>query len=296
MNTLEIKQVSKVYSNGTQALTDISLNIQDGMYGLLGPNGAGKSSFMRTIAGLQKPSAGQVFFNQKDVLENPQHIRKHLGYLPQEFGVYPKMSALDLLNHIAILKGILDDKKRNEQVLSLLDQTNLYAHRKKSVSTYSGGMKRRFGIAQALLGNPKIVMVDEPTAGLDPEERNRFLDLLSEISSNIIVLLSTHIVEDVRVLCSKMAILIEGSIFLEGKPEDLIRNIQGKVWNKHISKEELPQARQSHQVIATRLQGGRTNLQVYSDSLPAKGFLPVQADLEHVYFHTLTQSQGLRSC
>jgi len=212
MNTLTIENLSKTYPNGVKALNGVSLNISNGLFGLLGANGAGKSSLMRTIASLQEPSSGTINFNNVDIISSPQEVRKNLGYLPQEFGVYPKISAEKLLNHLAVLKGILDKKERQSQVTALLQQTNLYQHRKKSVYTFSGGMRQRFGIAQALLANPQLIIVDEPTAGLDPEERNRFLNLLSEIGENVIVILSTHIVEDVRDLCKNMAILSEGEI------------------------------------------------------------------------------------
>ena len=239
MNTLTIENLTKTYPNGVKALNGINLEITNGMFGLLGANGAGKSSLMRTIASLQEPSSGTIAFNNSDVVQNPDEIRKSLGYLPQEFGVYPKISAEKLLNHLAVLKGILNKKDRKEQVSALLQQVNLYQHRKKSVYTFSGGMRQRFGIAQALLANPQIIIVDEPTAGLDPEESNRFLNLLSEIGENVIVILSTHIVEDVRNLCPKMAILSEGEIISQGNPTSLVASIDGKIWTKIIAKADI---------------------------------------------------------
>lgn len=294
MNTLEINNVTKSYSNGTKALNGINLKITNGMFGLLGPNGAGKSSLMRTIAGLQLPTTGNIFFNGTDITKSPNSIRQHLGYLPQEFGVYPKMSAIDLLNHIAILKGVLNKHDRRDQIEALLQRTNLYEHRKKSVSNFSGGMRRRFGIAQALLGNPKIIVVDEPTAGLDPEERNRFLDMLSEVSSSVIVLLSTHIVEDIRVLCSKMAILNNGEILVQGNPNDLIKNLEGKIWKKPIQRSKLSLIQKTHNVISTRLVSGQTSVFVFSDQAPDNNFEVVPTDLEHFYFHVLHNSKTNR--
>jgi ABC-type multidrug transport system ATPase subunit len=291
MNTLDINNVCKEYSNGTKALNGVSLKISNGMFGLLGPNGAGKSSLMRTIAGLQIPTSGSVTFNGNDICKEPSKIRQYLGYLPQEFGVYPRMSALDLLNHIAILKGVLNKKERQTQIDALLIKTNLFEHRKKFVSNYSGGMRRRFGIAQALLGNPKIIMVDEPTAGLDPEERNRFLDVLSEVSSSVIVLLSTHIVEDIRILCSDMAILCDGKIVKQGSPNNLINDIKGKIWKKPVLKSELNLLEEKHNVISTRLLGGNTSAFIFSDEQLTTDFEPVPADLEHVYFHILKTSK-----
>ncbi len=293
MNTLEINKVYKEYANGTQALNGVSLKISNGMFGLLGPNGAGKSSLMRTIAGLQLPSSGSVIFNGNDICKEPSKIRLHLGYLPQEFGVYPRMSALDLLHHIAILKGVLNRKERQEQIEALLIKTNLFDHRKKYVSSYSGGMKRRFGIAQALLGNPKLIMVDEPTAGLDPEERNRFLDVLSEVSSSVIVLLSTHIVEDIRILCSDMAILSNGQIVKQGSPSNLINDIKGKIWKKPVLKTELNALNHKYNVISTRLLAGKTSAFIYSEQQLTADFEPVSADLEHVYFHILKTSKNI---
>lgn len=284
MNTLIIKDISKTYANGVKALDGVNLTITNGMFGLLGANGAGKSSLMRTIAALQKPSAGSVIFNDVDVVKTPQAVRLALGFLPQEFGVYPKISAQELLNYLAILKGISNKKERKEQVETLLQQTNLYQHRKKSVYTFSGGMKQRFGIAQALLGNPKLIIVDEPTAGLDPEERNRFLNLLSEIGKHIIVILSTHIVEDVQELCKQMAILAKGKIIAAGNPADLVKTIAGRVWKKPIAKAELPSYQEKYRVISTQLVGGDTLIKVLSDSQPSSGFKLTAAGLEDYYF------------
>ncbi len=287
MNTLKIESLSKTYSNGVKALNNVNLTISNGMFGLLGPNGAGKSSLMRTLSTLQEPTSGTVNFNGIDVIKNPQEIRNNLGYLPQEFGVYPKISAYELLDHIAVLKGVSNKKDRKEQVLSLLQQTNLFQHRKKSVSTFSGGMRQRFGIAQALLGNPKLIIVDEPTAGLDPEERNRFHNLLSEIGENVIVLLSTHIVEDVRDLCSNMAIMGEGQIISQGKPSELIKELEGKIWQRTIKKEDLDAFKTAFNVLSTHLHLGKIRLNVISDTRPEKEFELVNTGLEDVYFSTL---------
>lgn len=287
MNKLTIKELSKTYSNGVKALDKISLELKSGMFGLLGPNGAGKSSLMRIIAALQEPSSGQLFLNEDDILSNPDQIRNKLGYLPQEFGVYPGHSAETLLNHIALLKGVSETRDRKNQVESLLHQTNLYVHRKKAVSSFSGGMRQRFGIAQALLGDPKIVIVDEPTAGLDPEERNRFYSLLSEVAASVIVILSTHIVEDVRELCTNMAILNEGKLVLEGKPSELLNQLNGKIWSCTISKEELKDYQKDFQVISTCLLAGKTVVHVYSESCPSSEFSSIPQSLEDVYFATL---------
>lgn len=284
MNTLILKNISKTYANGVKALDGINLTITNGMFGLLGANGAGKSSLMRTIAALQKPTGGSVIFNDVDVVKTPQVVRMALGFLPQEFGVYPKISAQELLNYLAILKGISNKKERKEQVETLLQQTNLYQYRKKSVYTFSGGMKQRFGIAQALLGAPKLIIVDEPTAGLDPEERNRFLNLLSEIGKHIIVILSTHIVEDVQELCKQMAILAKGKIIAVGNPTDLVSTLAGKVWRKPIAKAELPTYQEKYRVISTQLVGGDTLIKVLSDSQPSSGFELTKAGLEDYYF------------
>lgn len=287
MNRLKITGLTKTYSNGVKALNRISLNIGNGMFGLLGPNGAGKSSLMRTIAALQEPDAGKVEFNGTDIVSDPQFIRKQLGYLPQEFGVYPRISASKLLDHFAILKGILDNKERKHQVEALLHQTNLYHARKKSVSTFSGGMRQRFGIAQALLGNPQMIIVDEPTAGLDPEERNRFHNLLSEIGENVIVILSTHIVEDVRDLCSNMAVIGEGRLLLKGKPQELVSELTGRIWKKEIEKDTLEAHRNAYSVISSRLYTGKTQIHVFDELDPEQGFEMKNPDLEDVYFSVL---------
>lgn len=291
MNRLKIKNLTKTYANGTKALSNISLEIENGMFGLLGPNGAGKSTLMKTIVGLQKPDNGSIFFNDVDIIENPTFIKEQLGYLPQDFGVYPNISAYDLLNHLAILKGLNDQKSRKEQILALLEKTNLIEHKNKSVSTYSGGMRQRFGVAQALLGNPKIIIVDEPTAGLDPEERNRFNNLLSEIGENIIVILSTHLVEDVRNLCTQMAIINNGVVQLCGNPEQFISEIKDKIWKKHIDKKELSEYQNQYKIISTQLQAGKLSVKVFASENPQKGFLQTEADLEDVYFATLQKLQ-----
>lgn len=290
MNTLNIRNISKTYPNGTQALTDVSLSITNGMFGLLGANGAGKSSLMRTIATLQNPSSGSIYLNGTDVHEHPDTMRQVLGYLPQEFGVYPKISALELLDHIAVLKGLLNKKDRSKQIEQLLHQTNLWEHRKKHVHTYSGGMRRRFGIAQALLGNPQVIIVDEPTAGLDPEERHRFLNLLSKIGENIIVILSTHIVADIYNLCSDMAILDQGRIQVTGNPAELVATLEGKIWRKTISSDELESHRKTHQVISTRLVAGETQILVKSDSNPGNDFESIHPVLEDFYFSVISNS------
>lgn len=294
MNTLEINSLVKEYKNGTSALNGVQLKITNGMFGLLGPNGAGKSTLMRTIAGLQLPSSGSIIFNGNDITKDPQKIRAHLGYLPQEFGVYPRISAYHLLDHIAVLKGVLNPVERKQQITALLQKTNLYAYRKKNVNTFSGGMRRRFGIAQALLGNPKIIMVDEPTAGLDPEERNRFFDVLAEVSSAIIVLLSTHIVEDVRVLCSDMAILHEGRILEQGNPKELIKQLEGHIWRTPVTKKRLHNLKDTHTVISTRLSAGKTSAYVFSNEALSNDFESVPTDLEHVYFHALKTAKTNR--
>ena len=287
MNTLIIKDLTKTYPNGVKALNGINLEITNGMFGLLGANGAGKSSLMRTIASLQEPTTGSISFNNTDIVQNPDEIRKQLGYLPQEFGVYPKISAEKLLNHMAILKGIINNKERKEQVTALLQQVNLYQHRKKSVYTFSGGMRQRFGIAQALLANPQLIIVDEPTAGLDPEESNRFLNLLSEIGENVIVLLSTHIVEDVRNLCPKMAILSNGQIISEGNPRELVASIDGKIWTRIIPKSDLDIYKKAFDVISTKLVSGETQIRVVSEEKPEASFETITPNLEDFYFTTL---------
>jgi len=291
MNSLSIKNLSKTYENGTKAIDQLSLEITNGMFGLLGPNGAGKSSLMRTIAALQEPTSGIIEFNGINTLENPMFIRQKLGYLPQEFGVYPKISAYRLLDHLAVLKGIIDKKERHDQILYLLQQTNLLQHKDKAVHSFSGGMRQRFGIAQALLGNPKIIIVDEPTAGLDPEERNRFNNLLSEIGESIIVVLSTHIVEDVRDLCPKMAIISNGKLILEGKPNDAIDFLKDKIWMKAIQKTELNDHQSNYNIISSHLNSGKINIHVFSDERPDSGFELISPDLSDVYFSVLGQNQ-----
>ncbi|MCE3278266.1 MAG: multidrug transporter ATP-binding protein [Bacteroidetes bacterium] len=285
---LSISNLSKTYSNGLKALNNINLEISSGMFGLLGPNGAGKSSLMRTIATLQEADSGTIMLGDIDVVKQKDEVRKVLGYLPQDFGFYPKVSAWDMINHFAILKGISDPKERKEICEALLNQTNLFEARKRNIGDYSGGMRQRFGIAQALLGNPKLVIVDEPTAGLDPMERNRFHNLLSEIGENVIVILSTHIVDDVRNLCSNMVIMNQGTILLSGKPAQTIENMKGKIWMKMIDKEQLTEHKAAHKVISTKVVEGKIQVHVYSETQPDTAFLPVHADLEDVYFATIT--------
>ena len=284
---LIISDLSKTYSNGVQALKNVNLSIPQGMFGLLGPNGAGKSTLMRTIATLQEADQGSITLGEIDVLTQKEEVRKVLGYLPQEFGVYPKVTAETLLDHLASLKGFVNTKERNQLVESLLMKVNLYQHRKKNLGSYSGGMKQRFGIAQALIGNPKLIIVDEPTAGLDPSERNRFHNLLSEIGENTVVILSTHIVEDVTNLCSSMAIISEGQVVAQGQPADLINAIQGKIWIKSIDKAELPAYQQSFNVISTQLKAGKTQINVFNETAPDLSFTPAEATLEDVYFSTI---------
>ncbi|MGD9897890.1 MAG: ABC transporter ATP-binding protein [Calditrichaceae bacterium] len=284
---LTISNLSKTYGNGVRALRNINLTIDSGMFGLLGPNGAGKSTLMRTIATLQPADSGSIVFNGYDAFKSPQIYRNQLGYLPQEFGVYPRISAYDLLDHFGILKGLTDSKMRKDQINALLHQTNLFRYRKKSVHNFSGGMKKRFGIAQALLGDPRLIIVDEPTAGLDPEERNRFHNFLSEIGENIIVLLSTHIVADVSNLCPNMAILADGEIRLSGEPARLIGNIRGRVWQKTISKGDLQKYRERFTVISSHLTTGKLRIHVLSDHRPEKDFEPREPSLEDVYFTSL---------
>lgn len=287
MNTLKIIDLEKTYSNGVRSINNISLEISNGMFGLLGPNGAGKSSLMRTIAALQKPDKGIIEFNGVEIIKDPMFIRRNLGYLPQEFGVYPRISAYRLLDHLASLKGIVDKKARKDQIDMLLEQTNLQEHRNKAVHTFSGGMRQRFGIAQALLGEPKIILVDEPTAGLDPEERNRFNNLLSEIGEQVIVILSTHIVEDVRDLCTSMAIIVNGTLLMQGNPENIIKKLNGFTWTRTIAKHELKHYKDNMQVISSRLNAGKLNIHVYAASQPGDGFAAIAPDLEDVYFSTL---------
>ncbi len=289
MNKLIITRLNKTYANGVNALNNVSIEVSNGMFGLLGPNGAGKSTLMRTIAGLQKPDSGTIYFNDIDILNHPEYIKKFLGFLPQQFGVYPKISAYDLLMHIAVLKGVTDLKQRKEQVLSLLEKVNLYQHRKKEAHTFSGGMLQRFGIAQALLGSPKIMIVDEPTAGLDPEERNRFNNLLSEIGEEIIVILSTHLVEDVRNLCTNMAIIQSGKVLIDGKPDDYIHALNGRLWQRSIKKSDQEYYQANFKIISSQLVAGQIHIRVI-DSIQPIGFSPVAPSLEDVYFSTLSQN------
>ncbi|MCX7052581.1 MAG: ABC transporter ATP-binding protein [Proteobacteria bacterium] len=284
---LRVDNLTHVYPNGTRALDAVTLQIPRGMFGLLGPNGAGKSSLMRCIATLQIPTQGAIRFGDIDVLANPDALRRTLGYLPQDFGVYPRVTALDMLDHLAVLKGFPNARERRETVDALLQQVNLWDVRKKALAGFSGGMRQRFGIAQALLGQPQLIIVDEPTAGLDPEERNRFLNLLAEIGENVVVILSTHIVEDVADLCPNMAIIASGRIVKTGAPLELIAAMAGRVWRKTIARNELDTHRRDHEVIATRLFGGRTVIHVLADTNPGDGFAPMQGGLEEVYFSTL---------
>ena len=286
---LTITGLSKTYPNGVHALKNISLTIGNNMFGLLGPNGAGKSTLMRTIATLQEPDSGTIFLDGLDVLKEKNSVRQTLGYLPQEFGVYPKMSALDMLSHLAVMKGITNSGERKEIVEALLNQTNLWAFRKKALSTYSGGMKQRFGIAQALLGKPRLIIVDEPTAGLDPAERNRFLNLLSSIGRDVTVILSTHIVEDVRELCPRMAIIAAGELLLEGAPSEALAALNGKIWSKVVATDdELRELEAELRVISSHLVAGQHEIRVYADSSPGESFRDVDSGLEDVYFLNLS--------
>lgn len=289
---LQISNLSKTYSNGVHAIKNLSLDIGNSMFGLLGPNGAGKSSLMRTIATLQDPDSGSIMLDDIDVLRQKNDVRKVLGYLPQEFGVYPKLSAIDMLHHLAVLKGIMNAGERKEMVELLLNQTNLWDARKKSLATYSGGMKQRFGIAQALLGNPRLIIVDEPTAGLDPGERNRFLNLLSSIGRDITVILSTHIVDDVRELCPRMAIIASGQLLLEGAPNDVIDALDGQIWSRLVTTdEELKELEKELHIISSHLVSGQHEVRVFSPSSPGNTFQAVAADLEDVYFLNLSRHQ-----
>lgn len=287
---LELRNVSHVYPNGTRALDDVTLTIPRGMFGLLGPNGAGKSTLMRTIATLQMPTTGAIQFGNLDVLADPEKLRRTLGYLPQDFGVYPRISAYQMLNHLAVLKGISETVERKAVVETLLDQVNLWGVRNKSVSGFSGGMRQRFGIAQALIGSPELIIVDEPTAGLDPEERNRFLNLLAGIGENVVVILSTHIVDDVADLCPRMAVLAGGKLQLEGAPLALMESSKGQVWKKTIEHDQLESYQSDYQVISNRFFAGKMIIHVLADKKPA-GFELVAAGLEDVYFSTLAQSR-----
>ncbi|MFL1894321.1 ABC transporter ATP-binding protein [Aquimarina sp. 2-A2] len=286
---LTITNLNKTYPNGTQALNNVNLHLKKGMFGLLGPNGAGKSSLMRTIATLQQADSGTIHFDGIDVFKNPEALRKVLGYLPQDFGVYPKVSAELMLNHIAKVKGITDSKVRKEYVGDLLNKVNLYNFRNRNLGDFSGGMRQRFGIAQALLGNPKLIIVDEPTAGLDPLERNRFHNLLSELGENAVVILSTHIVDDVINLCQNMAVFNEGKILVQGNPQDLSDRLNGKVYKKHIAKEELSHYESNYNVLTNYLRGGQLNINIYSETHPEDGFERIPNDLEDFYFYSINQ-------
>lgn len=288
---LEIKNLSKTYDNGVEAMKDVSLSIGKGMFGLLGPNGAGKSTLMRTIATLQDADAGTVHFGDIDVAKDPEALRRTLGYLPQEFGVYPSVTAEEVLNHIADLKGIAQKKERKEVVEALLQKINLYDVRKKKLGTYSGGMKQRFGIGQALLGDPQLIIADEPTAGLDPIERNRFYNLLSEIGENIVVILSTHIVEDVSTLCNDMAIIGDGEVLLTGSPEEIEASLDGKLWELQIEKSELTSYETEFNVISSRFHMGKLIITVVADAPPSEKFTAKVPALEDAYFNVLFQQQ-----
>lgn len=286
---LTIKNLSKTYATGLKALNDISMTIPQGMFGLLGPNGAGKSTLMRTIATLQDPDSGSIMLDDINVLEDKQAVRERLGYLPQDFGLYPRINAQVMLDHIAQMKGIGNKGERKELVESLLQKVNLYSHRKKGLGTYSGGMRQRFGIAQALVGSPSLIIVDEPTAGLDPSERNRFYNLLSEIGENTVVILSTHIVEDVNTLCSNMAIICQGEVLMQGKPAEGIALVDGKIYKKSVEKSDLVEYREKYSVISTKLLEGKLSLRIESDENPGDGFEAVPADLEDVYFSHISK-------
>jgi ABC-type multidrug transport system ATPase subunit len=281
---LKIENISKTYPNGVKALDNVSLTIPHGMYGLLGPNGAGKTTLMRALATLLEPDTGGIHFGAIDVLHQKDELRRQLGYLPQEFGVYPRISCQDMLGHLALLKGLTRSRERKQVVEAMLRRCNLYDVRKKSLAAFSGGMRQRFGIAQALIGNPQLLIVDEPTAGLDPGERNRFYNLLAEIGEQVIVILSTHIVEDVRDLCSRMAIIHLGRVLFEGHPDDAIAALRNRVWQRSIAKSELADYQQRYQVISSRLMGGRPLLHVLSAETPDGGFTPSAPDLEDVFF------------
>jgi ABC-type multidrug transport system ATPase subunit len=292
--TLRIDHLSKTYANGVRALNDISLTIEPGMFGLLGPNGAGKSTLMRTIATLQPPDSGSIRFREFDVLKQPDQLREVLGYLPQEFGLYPNMPAEAILDHFATLKGVVNAGERKDLVGALLQQVNLYDVRKKSVGGYSGGMKQRLGIAIALAGSPKLLIVDEPTAGLDPTERNRFLNLLADIGDDVVVILSTHIVEDVRELCSQMAIINKGEVVVQGVPEIILEEVRGRIWRRTIPRAQADDYRARYQVISSKMYAGDTVVHVYSDANPGDGFVAIEPDLEDVYFHRLAAASGGR--
>ncbi|HEX8154157.1 MAG TPA: ABC transporter ATP-binding protein [Thermoanaerobaculia bacterium] len=289
---LTLEKVNHVYPNGTRALDDVTLSIPKGMYGLLGPNGAGKSTLMRAIATLQTPTSGTIRFGEINVIAEPERLRRTLGYLPQDFGVYPRISPQDMLDHMAVLKGVASKADRKTTVETLLHQVNLWTVRKKALAGFSGGMRQRFGIAQALIGNPQLIIVDEPTAGLDPEERNRFLNLLAEIGENVVVILSTHIVEDVSDLCHRMAVLADGRVQVEGSPQELIRATRGRIWMKVVDRAELARVREQYEILSTRLAAGRTVVHILSDRDPGNGFTAADAGLQDVYFSTLAASRA----
>src|SRR5580658_10512363 len=288
---LRIERLSKKYPSGTRALQDVSLTIGQGMFGLLGPNGAGKSTLMRTLATLQEPDSGSAFLGDIDMLRQKDEVRKVLGYLPQDFGVYPRTTPQDMFDQIALLKGVANAHERKELVAWMLNRVNLYEHRKKALSSFSGGMRQRFGIGQALLGNPRLLIVDEPTAGLDPGERNRFYNLLAEIGENVTVILSTHIVEDVMELCTNMAIIHEGRVLFAGVPDQAVNNLSGKIWQKFIAKSDVKDAEQKYRVISSKLIAGRPLIHIYADENPGNGFEPVAADLEDVFFTSISRLQ-----
>ncbi|MCE6990737.1 ABC transporter ATP-binding protein [Dyadobacter sp. CY323] len=290
---LSIQNLQKTYPNGVRALKGIDLVIETGMFGLLGPNGAGKSSLMRTIATLQEADAGSIFLDDLDVLNDKPAVRRILGYLPQEFGVYPKISSEVMLDHIAQLKGILDAKERKQTVAALLARVNLYNDRKKHLGTFSGGMKQRFGIAQALLANPKLIIVDEPTAGLDPAERNRFYNLLSELGENTIVILSTHIVEDVRTLCSDFAIICKGEVLRNGNPDEAVKELEGYIYSITIEKSDIEEYKAKYQVISAQMKSGKLSIRIFSETDPGIGFLPVEPILEDIYFHQIASKMDV---
>lgn len=288
---LDIQNLTHVYGNGVRALDGVTLNIPTGMFGLLGPNGAGKSTLMRSIATLQVPTSGSIRFGDIDVVAQPEAMRRTLGYLPQDFGVYPRVSAYTMLDHLAVLKGITDKATRKAVVGGLLAQVNLWKWREKSLASFSGGMRQRFGIAQALIGAPQLVIVDEPTAGLDPEERNRFLNLLAAIGESVVVILSTHIVEDVSDLCPRMAVLAGGRVLAQGVPNDLIDNVRGAIWQKTIDRAALGAVEDQYQVISTRLVAGQTRVHIYAEADPGDGFTQAPGGLEDVYFATLANAR-----
>lgn len=293
MSTLKINNLSKTYANGVKALDNVSIELNNGMFGLLGPNGAGKSSLMRTLATLQEADAGSVFLDDINILKQPIELRKILGYLPQEFGVYPRITATQLLTHLAILKGVINASERKDLVSYLLNKVNLYDKRNKNVKGFSGGMKQRIGIAQALIGNPKLIIVDEPTAGLDPGERNRFYNLLADVSSDVIVILSTHIVDDVRELCTNMAIMNLGKVVYHGEPQRAINDLKDKVFQKVVTRAELQQYSEEYKIISNKMVAGQPHIHVYSDKHPQNGFEPVSPNLEDVFFSKINTENVL---